>query len=220
MVDCCPHCQGAERFFDDGQARADLEAYRREGMRGTTARLVTMLKTLGVTGFTLLDIGGGIGAIQHELVAAGAASTVDVDASRAYIALAQEEAQRRGYADKAQYHHGDFVALADKIDAADIVTLDRAICCYPYVEALVSAAAAKARRYLGLVYPCDTWWARSLVQPALNLYFRLSRNPFRFFVHSSHIVDTIAAAHGLHKQAHHKTSLWQVVVYTRDLKVS
>jgi magnesium-protoporphyrin O-methyltransferase len=215
MVDCCPHCQGADRFFDDAQARADLEGYRRDGVGGSTKRLIKLLKSLGVTGLSVLDIGGGIGAIQHELIAAGATSTVDVDASRAYLALAKEEAQRRGYADKAQYHFGDFVALAQDIGAADIVTLDRAICCYPDVRALVAASAGKTRRYLGLVYPRDVWWTRFIIQPAFNLYFRLRRNPFRFFVHSSHIVDSIAAANGLQKHVHQHKGFWQVVVYVR-----
>lgn len=216
MSDCCPHCQGADRFFDDAQARADLEAYQREGVTGTTRRLVNYIKSLGVAGLTLLDIGGGIGAIQHELIAAGAVSSVDVDASRAYIALAKEEAQRRGYAERAAYHHGDFVALADQLDPADIVTLDRAICCYPDVRALVGAAAAKTQRYLGLVYPRDVWWGRYLAQPLLNLYFRVRRNPFRFFVHSSQLVDSIALDNGLRKHSHKQTGFWQVVVYVRQ----
>ncbi len=216
MTECCPHCQGADRFFDTKLVRGDLDAYRREGVGGMTKRLVTLLKSFGVEGLTVLDIGGGIGAIQHELMAAGAASTVDVDASRAYLALAQEEAQRRGYADKAAYHFGDFVALADNIAPADIVTLDSAICCYPDVQALVTAAAAKTGRYLGLVYPRDVWWTRYLVQPVFNLYFRLRRNPFRFFVHSSDKVEAIVAANGLQKQAQQQSGFWQVVVYVRQ----
>ncbi|MGZ8690915.1 MAG: class I SAM-dependent methyltransferase, partial [Aeromicrobium sp.] len=45
---------------------------------------------------TVLDIGGGVGAVHHELLHSGAATAVDVDASRAYIAVAREEAERQG----------------------------------------------------------------------------------------------------------------------------
>lgn len=104
---------------------------------------------------SLLDIGGGIGVIQHELRAAGVTGITGVDASRAYLAMAREEAERRGYAGDARYVYGDFVALADGIAPADIVTLDRVVCCYPDMAALMDSAAAKAGRFLGLVYPRD-----------------------------------------------------------------
>src|SRR6266508_4007771 len=114
-MDCC-QCRGMESQFDRGEAERKLRAYRRGG---------PVLSTR-----TLLDIGGGVGAIQHELLKAGAARATDVDASNAYLDAARAEAARQGHADRATFHHGDFVALADAIAPADIVTLDRVICCY------------------------------------------------------------------------------------------
>ena len=54
--------------------------------------MIDALKTEGVEDATLLDIGGGIGAIQHELLAAGAAHATSVDASAAYLEAAQRRA--------------------------------------------------------------------------------------------------------------------------------
>jgi magnesium-protoporphyrin O-methyltransferase len=48
---------------------------------------------------------------------------------------------------------GDFVALASELPSVDIVTLDRVICCYPHMEALVAGSASKARRLYGAVFP-------------------------------------------------------------------
>ena len=93
---CCPHCQGADRFFNQRIAAADLRDYRRHGPSGTTKRLLDALQAGGVAGLTLLDIGGGIGVIQHELRAAGVSAITGVDASRAYLALARQEAEKRG----------------------------------------------------------------------------------------------------------------------------
>lgn len=163
---------------------------------------------------TLLDIGGGIGVIQHELRAAGVTEITSVDASRAYLALARREAERRGYAADARYVHGDFVALAGQIEAADIVTLDRVVCCYPDMEALMHHAAARARRFLGLVYPRDGWWMK-LGVAILNISPRLRRDAFRSFIHPTEAVEGIAAANGLRKTVHHNDPFWQVVLFAR-----
>lgn len=163
---------------------------------------------------TLLDIGGGIGVIQHELSAAGVTQVTSVDASRAYLKIAREEAEKRGYTAQARYLYGDFVALAGEIAPADIVTLDRVVCCYPDMTALMHNAAAKARRFLGLVYPRDSWWTRSGVS-LLNLFPRLRGDAFRSFVHPTAAVEGVAAANGLRKTVHHVGAVWQVVVFAR-----
>jgi magnesium-protoporphyrin O-methyltransferase len=106
--------------------------------------LIDALKTEGIEGATLLDIGGGIGAIQHELLAAGAAHATSVDASNPYLETAREESIRRGLGDRVTYRHGDFVELAESIPPADIVTLDRVINVYPDWERLTQLSAARA----------------------------------------------------------------------------
>lgn len=211
---CCPHCQGADRFFNERVAAADLRNYQRHGAGGTTKRLLDALRAAGVVGMSLLDIGGGIGVIQHELRAAGVSEITDVDASRAYLALARQEAEKRGYAADAQYIHGDFVALAERLAPADIVTLDRVVCCYPDMEALVANAAAKTKRFLGLVYPRDGWWMKIGVA-LLNLYPQLRGDPFRSYIHPTAGVEGIITANGLRKIEHHNGALWQVVVFAR-----
>ncbi len=210
---CCPHCQGADRFFNQRLAASDLCHYRQHSATGTTKQLLDALTAAGVAGLTLLDIGGGIGVIQHELHAAGVTEITAIDASRAYLALARQEAERRGYA-ATSYVYGDFVDLADQIAAADIVTLDRVVCCYPDMEALIQNATAKARRCLGLVYPRDSWWTKVGVA-LLNLSPRLRGDAFRSFVHPTAAVESVVAANGLRRVFHHRGTIWQVVVFAR-----
>src|SRR3972149_5948454 len=69
----CAQCQGIERMFDRRAAERELRQYRAAGPGGTTRLLIDALKAEGVAGLTLLDIGGGGGAIQHELLRAGGA---------------------------------------------------------------------------------------------------------------------------------------------------
>jgi magnesium-protoporphyrin O-methyltransferase len=214
IMSCCPHCQSVDRYFNRRVAEADLREYRRHGAGGTTKRLVDALKSAGVAGMTLLDIGGGIGVIQHELSAVGVTEITNVDASRAYLEIARQEAERRGYASDARYLHGDFVALADRVEKADVVTLDRVVCCYPDMEALVNNAAARAKRFLGLVYPRDGWW-RKLGIAMLNVYPKLRGDAFRSYIHPTTAVEGIIAANGLRKIVHHDGPFWQMVVFAR-----
>jgi hypothetical protein len=164
----------------------------------------------------VLDIGGGIGAIQHELLAAGAAQATSVEASAAYLRAAREEAERRGHAHRISYHAGDFVALADRIAPADIVTLDRVICCYPDMESLVGRSADRAQRLYALVYPRDTWWV-GLGFRAMNLVMSVARRAFRVYLHPATAVDAVARRHGLTPRlARRAGPVWQIALYTRE----
>jgi magnesium-protoporphyrin O-methyltransferase len=211
----CPHCKGAERIFSDRWARRELKSYRKDGPAKTTRLLLDTLKEAGVAGLSLLDIGGGVGAIQHELMTAGAYHSVDVDASSAYLQLAQSEAEKRGYADHAEYIHGDFVQMASEIEAADIVTLDRVVCCYPDMQALVDLSSQRAKQFYGLIYPRDNFITRTGIHLVNFLVFRLWGNSFRNYIHNSTEIDSIVRANGLDLLLHRKMGLWQVFVYQR-----
>ncbi|MGJ3239818.1 MAG: class I SAM-dependent methyltransferase [Anaerolineae bacterium] len=211
----CSHCQGAEDVFSQKYARKDLNTYREKGASQSTQLMLTTLKRLGVVDKTLLDIGGGVGAVAHELLAEGLAHALDVDASSAYINVATEEAQRRGHLDRITFQHGDFVQLAPQIDMTDIVTLDRVVCCYPDFEALIDLSSQRAREVYALVYPRDHLLSKSLI-PVFNFFaFRIWGNPFRTYIHDSQAIDAIIRNNGLECLARHTTSLWQVLVYRR-----
>jgi len=207
-------CREMESVFDRTLAEDELARDRRRGPRRTTRLLLEAIRAQGVNGRTLLDIGGGVGTIQHQLLADGAKEAVDVDASSAYLAVASREARRLGFQERVSYHHGNFVELAPSLRKADIVTLDRVICCFDEVEALVEASAKKARRLYGLVYPVDAWWTR-LYAAALNFIRRLRRDEFRFFAHPTDLVESILAAHGLRRVVRRGWGLWQVALFAK-----
>jgi hypothetical protein len=211
-AECCK--PDYDVHFDAESARKDLLAYRADGPDGSTRRLLDALIAEGVSGASLLDIGGGIGAVQLELLKAGAARSVDVDASGPYLAVAESEAADRGYAERTAYRHGDFVELAEGIEPADVVTLDRVICCYPDVHSLVSLSARRARRLYGLVYPVDRWWTRVFAR-VMNLLDRLGRSDYRMHVHRQPLVDRLVREAGLEPRYHHSGLIWQTAVYAR-----
>ena len=216
-MDCCsPGDSPFDRQFDARHAAEQLRAYRRNGPARMTRALIDGLAAGGVDGRTVLDIGGGVGAVHHELLRSGAASAVDVDASRAYVSVAHEEAERQGHGDRVEYLTGDFIALADRVQPADLVALDRVICCYGNMAELVGRSAGLARHRYGLVYPRDTWFGRLGIM-LINARLRLLRSPFRSYIHRTAEVEGVLAAHGLVKRVHRTTMIWQLELYERPI---
>src|SRR5689334_22050689 len=121
----CTQCHGIESEFDTRLAQRELRRYRRRGPTRSTKLLLEALEPALTPDSTLLDIGGGVGAIHHEMLDAGAVSAVHVDASPAYIAAASEEATRRHHLEAVEFIQGDFVTLSPGIAPVEIVTLDR-----------------------------------------------------------------------------------------------
>ncbi len=210
----CRQCQGIERFFAGGCVGRQLRKYRRRGPASTTQILIDGLVAQGVVDATLLDIGGGIGVVQHELLKLGIVSAASVEVASEYAQASRDEAQRQGHGDRITFYSGNFVELAPQLQGADLVTLDRVICCYHDMESLVTRSVEKARRVYGLVYPRDDWWVRIGIS-FTNLLLRLTRNPFRTFLHPSAAVEEIVGQAGFTRRLYRKTLVWQIVVFSR-----
>jgi len=192
-----------------------LKRYRKEGAAGTTRQLISAISRQKIEGMTLLDIGGGVGGIQHALLSGGVVQATYVDASSAYVKAAREEASQRGMDERINFMQGDFVDLAEEIPSADIVTLDRVVCCYDNMQALVRLSAKKAGKLFGMVYPRDVWLFRSLL-PVANFFMGLTGTPFRIFIHSSEQVEQILKDQGLVPRYHENAGFWQILLYSRN----
>jgi 2-polyprenyl-3-methyl-5-hydroxy-6-metoxy-1,4-benzoquinol methylase len=211
---CCSH-ECFESTFDERHATKQLKRYRRRGPNKTTRMLLDALRAGGIDDASVLDVGAGIGVVHHELLADGARSAVHVDAARPHIRAAREEAARRGHAERVTFVDGDFVALADGISPADVVTLDRVICCYPDMERLVAASASKAQRLYGAVFPRERRVVKIMAAVG-NLVWRLRGNPFRSYIHPTAAIDAAARRQGLTPRSVLDTFLWRVAVYVRS----
>ena len=211
-----PPCDcGCANVFSSKEAEADLKRYRKDGPVPSTKALIDALVAEGVEGATLLDIGAGIGAIQLALLAAGAAHAESVDATEAYVEAASAEAIRLGYGDRAAGRVGDFAALASEIAEADIVTLDKVVCCYRDMPALLAPAAERATRVVGLVSPRDVWWNR-LASRALAAWGWLTRDHTRWTIHRPADIDAVLARAGFDRHDVRRELIWQVSIYRRQ----
>jgi magnesium-protoporphyrin O-methyltransferase len=208
-------CPGCPNLFTARAAEEGLRRYRRQGPDPSTRLLIDALVAQGIAGATLLDLGGGVGVIPLELLSRGAASAVSVDASSAYVAVARAEAERRGIADRSSYREADFVGVSSDIAPADIVTLDRMICCYGDMPALVGRALTHANRLVGLVYPRDALWVR-LVAGVMNLGSALLRRQLRWHIHSESGLNRLASEAGFRRSLLRRGLLWQVAIFVRS----
>src|SRR5436305_8094459 len=148
MAGCCS--TDYRRFFNRKFAAGDLRRYRRSGLSATERDLVELCGD--VRGEAVLEAGGGIGALQLELLDAGAERVTNVELSSGY-----EDTAAELFADRdAARVVGDFVT--EEIEAHDVVVMHRVVCCYPDAEALVAAAAARATRLLALTLPQERRW--------------------------------------------------------------
>jgi magnesium-protoporphyrin O-methyltransferase len=176
--------------------------------------LLTELRRQSLHDLHLLDVGSGIGVIAAELAAVGLASATLADASPASLDVARRNLGSRYGARPTQFILGDFAVTAAEVTEADIVTLDRVVCCYPDAESLLRAAAVRARRLLAFTYPSDRWYIQAGFALG-NFLFRLTRNPFRIFVHSPQCMASVLEAAGFVRAAHCESFLWSFHLYRR-----
>jgi magnesium-protoporphyrin O-methyltransferase len=212
-MDSCG-CADPFEIFDQKTADEDLARYRQDGPDRTTRMLLDMIRSVGLRGATILDVGAGIGVIDHELLDDVAEHAILVDASAPAIDAARAEARRRGHLDRMEFVEGDFVAQASDIDRAQIVTLDRVVCCYADVGSLVRMSASRARALYGLVLPRDRTIVR-LGLRLLNVWFRIRGIGYRSYAHPNRVVDALVADAGLRPRIEDRTFAWRVVLYDR-----
>jgi magnesium-protoporphyrin O-methyltransferase len=143
---------------------------------------------------------------------AGAASAIDVDASREYLATARSEAERRALGDRVEYRYGDVVELASDLPPVDVVTLDSVVCCYPYLPPLLEAAVKPGPRLVGLIYPRDVWWMIAFMR-LFNVTYALRRSPARYFIHRRAEVGRLMAESGYAEIHDGGSRAWRVALY-------
>jgi len=213
MSDCCDPVP-YRRFFNRKEAARNVKAYRQKGLDSMASSMVDFLKSRNLEGADLLEVGGGIGAIQIELLKAGLDKSVNVELSSGYDDAAHMLAEEEGVEERITRHTGDFVERQDQIESADVVVMNRVICCYPWMERMMGAAVGKANRYLALVFPREKWWVK-FGRMIANASFALRKCEFRSFVHSPDAIESVATDAGFVVAYADNSLLWQALVLER-----
>jgi 16S rRNA G966 N2-methylase RsmD len=208
VASCC-NARGCDQFFGPRFARRMAKHYRKRGLDKTAQRMVEFLEQRGIEGATVLEVGGGVGEIQIELLKRGAARTVNLELSSAYDAEAKGLLREAGLQDQAERRLHDIAVEPDAVEPADVVVLHRVVCCYPDYERLLGAAAEHAQRLIVFSYPPNNVFSRLLVATE-NLIFRLLRKEFRSFAHAPAAMLLVLGDRGLRRTFAHHGLVWQV----------
>lgn len=209
MGECCGR-GGYQATFSDRFARRVARRYSKRGLNRTQERLVGFLASSGIEGATVLEIGGGVGEMQVELLSRGAASVTNLEISTSYEEEARRLLERAGMTGRVSRRFVDIATAPDAVDEADVVVLHRVVCCYPDYQRLLGAAGGHARRLLVFSHPPRNPVTRLLVA-CDNLLRRLRRNDFRAFVHPPRAMVEVLQAQGLTPRYRHRGLVWDVV---------
>jgi 16S rRNA G966 N2-methylase RsmD len=213
MAGCCDP-RGCDRVFGRRFAGRRAARYRRRGLDTTARAIVDLLAQDGVQGATVLEIGGGAGEIQLELLKRGAASATNLELSPAYEPEARALIAEAGLTGRVERRLVDIATDPAAVQPADIVVLNRVVCCYPDVTTLLGAAADHARSRLVFSHPPRTAASRAFVATQ-NLLFRMVGRDFRTFAHPPAAMLAVLAEHGLQPRAVHRGRVWQVAAVRR-----
>jgi magnesium-protoporphyrin O-methyltransferase len=214
MSDCCTP-RGYRRIFSERSAQAAAKKFRKKGLDATSQKIVDLIVERGVDGRTVLEVGGGIGAIQVELLRAGASRAVSIELTPTYEKAAADLLRELDLTGRVDRKVVDFVEAGPELEAADIVVMNRVICCYPDMPRLVGVAADRTRGVLVASFPKRRWWTRALLAIG-NFGFRVIRLEFHVFAHPPEGIRRTAEAHGLKVQTDRPGLFWEIAALERS----
>jgi Methyltransferase domain len=217
MTGCCAR-HGQEELFGEKSARRDAERYRRRGPDRMARSLARRASARGTAGATVLEIGGGVGPVLLELLRRGAERGEVVELVPAYEPFVRELAAAEGVADRVEFRTADLVAAPTEGAPADLVVLNKVVCCTPDGVELAGVAASLARRTLVLSHPREVWWARAGMA-VVNASFRLLGRRFRVHVHPARALEDAIESHGLLRASSANGPLFRIAAFERPQPV-
>ena len=155
-----------------------------------------------------------MGDLHLELLRRGAGGVTGVEVSAAMAEQAEVLATELGFAEQVTHRLGDYVELHEAIGDADVVVLDRSLCCYSDWRALVEPSARHARRFYGLIVPRDTWYMRAAAR-AMNAALFVIRHDFRLYMHPRAEIEAALAEAGLTRVLQARTLQDDAELYAR-----
>jgi magnesium-protoporphyrin O-methyltransferase len=202
-------------MFKPRAARKTLRRYQKRGLDAIEHGMVASVPPRAVEHARVLEIGGGIGTIQAELLLAGASQGEIIELVSAYEPYARELAREKGIDNRSAFRVADVLNRPDAVAAADIVVLNRVVCCSPDGVRLAGFAARLANRMLLVSYPRDRVLVR-LFMRMMNSGFRLLGRSFRVFLHPRLSLYEAVQDAGLEVIGTGRTFVWEFSVFRRN----
>ena len=209
MAECCEP-DGYDAVFSDRFARRVARRYRRRGLSRSSRAIVSFLTERGIAGASVLEIGGGVGEIQVELLRRGATRATNLEISTNYEPEAVDLLDRVSMRDRVERRFLDLAQVPDEVEPADIVVLHRVVCCYPDYQRLLAAAGSKAERLLVFSHPPRNVATRTVLW-CDNARRRLKGDSFRTFAHPPAAMLGVLCEGGLRSTYRWRGFGWHVV---------
>lgn len=210
------HCNdlGLDELFDDEFAETDARKYLKRGLPPRARKLVSLIEQqTTVRGANTLEGGSGAGALTVELARRGARLATGIDAMKPAVDRARRLALETGAA-SAHFQQADF-AFATSLPRADIVILDRVVCCYPDWQGLLNNAARASSRVIALSYPPANVFSR-IEALGLNAFQRIMGRKFRLYLHSPARMRDFLQQRGFVMRGRRLFWIWELAVFTID----
>jgi len=214
MTSIKEHCCGADLLFDEKTAIKQYKSYLKKGPSRVSKRIIGQMEK-GPLGDSLIDVGGGIGAIQWWFLQNGGEKSYGIDASSGYSHLAKEHASKNNYEKSTQFLIGDFVDQKNLLPQVDHVTMDKVICCYPDYNAIIDLACQKATKSISLSYPMDGWIADAFRAIGV-LVIKLKGIPFKPYIHRVSSLRSTFEKNGFKLKEQDLAFPWHVETYVKD----
>jgi magnesium-protoporphyrin O-methyltransferase len=143
---------------------------------------------------------------------------VNIELTPTYEEAAQGLLREAGLEDRVERRVMDFAEGTSDVEAADIVIMNRVICCYPDMPRLAGAAADHTREVLVVSFPKERWWTRAGISLG-DLALRVARQQFQVFLHPPDKILAAAERHGLKTVSTQTSFFWEFASLRRTTAV-
>lgn len=213
MACSCPPTRSTNVFFTK-EARRYARQFKKRGLAKEQKLLLDGIARRPVDGISILEIGCGVGGAHLTLLGRGAREATGIDLAEGMIEAAKLLAAEFGYTDRVHYRLGDAVGIANELPAADCVIMDKVVCCYADLPALLATATGKAKTTLALTYPRHHFF--NICSMKLLIAVRtLFRAAFVPSWHDWQAMERDIEQRGFRVRERSKTFIWNVAVFER-----
>lgn len=205
-MDCCR--SGYDEVFTERQARWQRRRYERRGLTGPGRAVVEWLESRGLhDGAQVLEIGGGLGELQVQLLRDGAARATNVELAGSWESEAERLLATHGLQGRVDRVLGNVVTQPGLAGEADVVILNRVVCCYPDFSALLGAAGVRARRAVVFTHPPRTSFVRAGLS-LVNAWEQLRGRDYRAFAHPPAAMRGVLTDLGFRPVTRQRQGVW------------
>lgn len=217
----CPCCHNGEsvndldNFFDERYQLRAADRYLKYGLDSKSSALVAPVLPHLDGSQTILEVGCGAGMVHQDLLRQNKVGrAIGVDVSSAGIKVANRNASTFGLSDRIEYHAVDFAQNAELFASAELVVMDRVICCYPHLDLLLGQAAERASNYLAISFPVENFVSKFAIQ-AFTLALKLIGQTYHPYLHGHQKIQHTVEKAGLRLIHQDRRSIWTMMVFER-----